>query len=164
MSPKRVKNVRKRRGAQKWILSTLREMNPSETLSTSKIAKRIQKASGKAFHKNSVYNALRILVHDGALKVVRAGHEKTYQVSGAAPPAPRSTPRPRTTPAMSSPPVAESIAIPEPTPATPAVTPAALPHKLALGEILVIRVEGDEVVTATNLHGQLVLERHPLPA
>ncbi|HZY70868.1 MAG TPA: hypothetical protein VFF67_07840 [Thermoplasmata archaeon] len=38
-----------------------------------------------------------------------------------------------------------------------------LPHKLALGEILVLSVTEGEVLTATNLHGRLLLERHPLP-
>jgi len=40
---------------------------------------------------------------------------------------------------------------------------AGLPHKLALGEILVFPVRDGHVLAATNLHGRLVFERHPLP-
>ena len=39
---------------------------------------------------------------------------------------------------------------------------AMLPHKLALGEILVLSVSNGHVLAATNLHGRLVFERHPL--
>lgn len=150
MSPKSAKASRKLRGAQKWIVTELRSLGPSVRLSTSQIAKRISRARGKAFHKNSVYNALRILVKSGHVTMVRSGHEKQYQASsgaGAAAAAPAAR-----APAMA---------------ATTAAVPSAggmLPHKLALGEILVVSVEGGQVVTATNLHGRLVLERHPLPA
>ena len=68
MSPKRAKTSRKPRGAQKWILAELRSLDSGATLSTSKIAKRIAKSSGKKYHMLSVYGALRST--DGALTVV----------------------------------------------------------------------------------------------
>jgi hypothetical protein len=51
----------------------------------------------------------------------------------------------------------------QPTPSDPGVLGTMLPHKLALGEILVLSIGNGQVLTATNLHGRLSLERHPLP-
>jgi hypothetical protein len=164
MARKSAKVGRKLRGAQKWIVGELRSLGPSETLSTSKIAKRISKLSGKRFHKNSVYNALRILVGRGDIKVVRSGREKSYQVAStsstvaapsvAAPRAASPVAQPKSpAPARSEPVVVESYPI-----------PSALPHKLALGEILVLEIGDGFVMIATNLHGRLVVERQSVPA
>ncbi|MCI4325579.1 MAG: hypothetical protein L3K00_06840 [Thermoplasmata archaeon] len=150
MPSKTTRAARKLRGAQKWILDELRAVGPSVRLSTSQIAKKVSKARGKTFHKNSVYNALRILVRRGSISVVRDGHEKLYQASATG--------------------TAGAVA---PTARTEATRPVAsvempsvdsFPHKLALGEILVVGIDGGQLVTATNLHGRLVLERHPLPS
>jgi hypothetical protein len=51
----------------------------------------------------------------------------------------------------------------QPSPSDPWVLAAMLPHKLAPGEILVLSIGSGNVLTATNLHGRLALERHPLP-
>jgi hypothetical protein len=151
MPGKKSKATRKLRGAQKWIVSELGSLKPGARLSTSEIAKRISKNRQKKFHKNSIYNALRLLVERGRLRVVRIGREKTYQLaSGATPAAEMARPEPAVAPSVEPSPMSTSIA-------------SNLPHKLALGEILVLSIEGDEVVTATNLHGRLVLERHRQP-
>src|SRR5689334_18815965 len=129
MPGKRAKVARKLRGAQKWIVAELGEVRAGTRLSTSEIAKRISKSRQKKFHKNSVYNALRLLVQRGRVTVHRVGREKTYQLAGAAGPAASS-------PGPASPMAAE---------AAPRVSSSAsvtnLPHKLALGEILVLSVE-----------------------
>jgi hypothetical protein len=149
MSPKRGKSTRKPRGAQKWILAELRSLGAGAQLSTSQLAKRIEASSKKSFHKNSVYNALRILVRNGAIRVAREGHEKMYRIGSAV----RSV-KARLTPAVEMPTV---------TPVVETLLPSGtLPHKLALGEILVLSVNDGIVTTATNLHGKLVVERHPL--
>ena len=153
MSPKQSKASRKIRGAQKWILDELRTLRPSVRLSTSEIAKKISKTRGKSFHKNSIYNALRILVQRGHVVVVRDGHEKFYQASGAAMTSPSTGDSGSRIIARTSPSMSASSDVPT----------GMLPHKLALGEILVIGIDGREVITATNLHGRLVLERHPVP-
>jgi hypothetical protein len=161
MSPKRAKRSKEPRGAQKWILAELRSLDPSATLSTSKIAKRIAKSSGKKFHKNSVYLALRELAARGDIKVTRVGLEKTYRSAKDLNPSGNQTP-----PASKA---AQVEASPEgerpmhPTPSDPGSLAAMLPHKLALGEILVLSIGNGQVLTATNLHGRLALERHPLP-
>src|SRR5580658_3194521 len=87
MATRRRKAARKLRGAQKWIMAEISALRPSESLSTAQIAKRIKKASGKEFHKNSVYLALRKLVSGGSILAVRNGQEKNYKLSksGGAP-------------------------------------------------------------------------------
>jgi hypothetical protein len=151
MAPKRTKASKQPRGAQKWVLAELRALNPGARLSTSQIAKRIGKARQKTFHKNSVYNALRLLVGRGAIDVVRSGRQKTYSAAASG----SSAPSPSSAGGRVAAPIAES----------PELGPVLshFPHKLALGEILVLSIGSGEVLTATNLHGRLVLERHPVP-
>jgi hypothetical protein len=161
MSPKRAKASRKPRGAQKWIIAELRSLGPSVSLSTSKIAKRIAKSSGKNFHKNSVYLALRQLAGRGDIKATRVGLEKTYRISKNPESRSRQT-RPAGEAAKAEP-TPQGDAPTGPTPSDPGVLAAVLPHKLALGEILVLSIGNGHVLTATNLHGRLALERHPLP-
>ena len=161
MSPKRAKTSKEPRGAQKWILAELRSLGPSASLSTSKIAKRIAKSSGKKFHQNSVYLALRQLAGRGDVKATRVGLEKTYRIAmdlGRG-----STQPQRPIEAAKVEPAPEGDAPMPPTPSDARVLAAMLPHKLALGEILVLSIGNGHVLTATNLHGRLALERHPLP-
>lgn len=150
MPRRRTRAIRAPRGAQKWILNEFGGESPGKRLSTSAITRRIEKASGKSFHKNSVYKALRLLVNRRALSVIKSGREKLYQVLG--------TVRSAATPATRKGKPAAAVASREARPAT-----AMLPHKLGLGEILVLSVGVREVLTATNLHGRLALERHRLP-
>jgi hypothetical protein len=151
------------RGVQKWILTVLREAGPSGSLPTAKLAKRIAKSSGKRYHQNSVYTALRILTSQGAIKATRKGNEKSFAIAGRS----------------QAPIVRSLVEAGAPTPADlpevvvageHALSPesirqaAGLPHKLALGEILVFPVRDGHVLAATNLHGRLVFERHVLPS
>jgi hypothetical protein len=161
MSPKRARTPDEPRGAQEWILAELRSLGPPASLSTSRIAKRIAKSSGKKFHKNSVYLALRQLAGRGDIKATRDGLEKTYRISKDL-----ESKSERSSPAIEA---AKVVRAPDvnattrPTPCDPGALPAILPHKLALGEILVLSIGNGHVLTATNLHGRLALERHPLP-
>ncbi|MDE1821896.1 MAG: hypothetical protein KGJ23_13970 [Euryarchaeota archaeon] len=50
-----------------------------------------------------------------------------------------------------------------PTPVSSAPTSAPLPHRLSLGEVLVLEIGEDHLETATNVHGRVVLERHARP-
>jgi hypothetical protein len=161
MSPKRAKSLKEPRGAQKWILAELRSLGPKASLSTSKIAKRIAKSSGKKFHKNSVYLALRQLAGRGDIKATRNGLEKTYRIAVGL--ESRSKKSPTATEAAEVEPAPEADAPMRPAPSDPRVLAAMLPHKLALGEILVLSIGNGQVLTATNVHGRLELERHPLP-
>jgi hypothetical protein len=161
MSPKRARAPPEPRGAKKWILAELRSLGPSASLSTSKIVKRIAKSSGKKFHQNSVYLALRQLVGRGDIKATRVGLEKTYRIAMALESSSKQSSR--ATEAAKVEPAPEGDAPMQPTPSDPRVLAAMLPHKLALGEILVLSIGNGHVLTATNLHGRLALERHPLP-
>jgi hypothetical protein len=162
MSPKRAKRSKEPRGAQKWILAELRSLGPSATLSTSKIAKRIAKSSGNKFHKNSVYLALRELAARGDIKATRVGLEKMYHVAKGPESGATHSPLAREAARVETPPQADRAL--QPTAPDYGVQAATLPHKLALGEILVLSIGNGHVLTATNLHGRLALERHPLPS
>jgi hypothetical protein len=151
MSPKKVKVSEKQRSTQDWVLDTLRALSPGGRLSTTKIAKKITKASGRSYHENSIYNALRALVSEGTIGMARSGREKLYFIRNSAP----RTPAVRS----STPKVSTSAA-----PPTPNVAIGALPHRLGLGDILVLRIDNGIVLSATNLHGKLVFERHSLTA
>ena len=162
MSPKRTKSSRTPRGAQKWILEELQSIGRSASLSTDKISKRIAKASGKSFHKNSVYLALRKLTNQGRIKVTRMGHSKSYSLSEVSKP-PKSMPSSKTATVVPASSVENSAGVSHETWPERVAHAAGLPHKLALGEILVLSVSEDHVLVATNLHGRLVFERLPLP-
>jgi hypothetical protein len=162
MPGKRSTESREPRGVQKWVLTVLREAGPSGTLTTGKIAKRVAKSSGKKYHQNSVYTALRILTSQGALRATRKGNEKSYAVAGwRQAPITRSEVEPES-PMDSGPP---EIAVAREHPASPESIrlAAGLPHKLALGEILVFPVRDGHLLAATNLHGRLVFERRRVP-
>jgi len=161
MSPKRAKRSKEPRGVQKWILAELRSVGSSTTISTSKIAKRIAKSSGKKFHKNSVYLGLRELAARGDIKVTRVGLEKTYRIAKDLNPSANQTPPARKAAKVGVSPEGDRPT--QPTSSDPGVLATMLPHKLALGEILVLSIGNGRVLTATNLHGRLALERHPLP-
>lgn len=150
MSSKRANDAGKLLSAQEWILMELRALRPGARLSTSDIAKRISRASRKTFHKNSVYNALRLLVRRGIIAMVQKGRQKMYHVTDTPRSAVPNAPAPNARRSARS-----NAGVDD--------SDAALPHKLALGEILVVRIRDGHLVTATNLHGRLTVERHPLP-
>jgi hypothetical protein len=162
MPGKRSKASREPRGVQKWILSVLKEAGPSGSLPTAKIAKRIAKSSGKRYHQNSVYLGLRTLSSQGAIKATRKGTEKSYAIAGW-------SQAPITRSEISTETAMPAERLGAPVASEHALSPesirlgAGLPHKLALGEILVFPVRGGHVLAATNLHGQLVFERHTVP-
>jgi hypothetical protein len=160
VSPNRVKPPRKPRGAQRWILAELRAADPETPLSTSKIAKRVAKASGKKFHPNSIYVALRILVKKGAVRAIRDGHAKAYQLASLRTSSSTTSPKVR---AAARKPAAPEMARAQPQPTLP-LQPGSEPatqHKLAVGELLILHVGETHVETATNVHGRMVVERHP---
>jgi hypothetical protein len=162
MPGKRANNPRDPHGVQKWILAVLREAGQSVSLSTAKLAKRIAKSSGKRYHPNSVYTALRILTSQGAIKATRKGVQKSYAIAGwSQPPIKRSEVEPEARSRADLPEIAVATAHSSSPESIPLA--AGLPHKLALGEILVFPVRDGHVLAATNLHGRLVFERHPLP-
>jgi hypothetical protein len=133
-----------------WVLETVRAASIEGTpVPTTRIEREIAKRSGKTFHRNSIYNALRALKNQGLLREQKKGNSKTYVL--AATPALRATPptsKHVTTPTGSG--TAHAVAKP----------PIALPHKLAWGEVLVLSVGDDHIETATNFFGHMVVQKH----
>jgi hypothetical protein len=156
------KTAREATGVQKWIVAELRGAGPTGSLSTAKLWKRIAKSSGKRYHPNSVYTALRILTSQGAIKATRKGTEKYYAIAGwGQAPIARSEVEPEVLTGADLPEIAMPSASETSLDSIREV--AGLPHKLALGEILVFPARDGQVLAATNLHGRLVFERHVLP-
>jgi hypothetical protein len=142
---------------QGLVLAILREAG--ESISTAKLTKRIAKSSGKRYHQNSVYSALRILTSQGAIKATRKGTEKSYAIAGwSQAPISRSEVEPEVLTGADMPETA--VASAHPLSPESIREAAGLPHKLALGEILVFPARDGHVLAATNLHGRLVFERH----
>ncbi len=61
------------------------------------------------------------------------------------------------------PPATPGRARPDRRPPVP-LSAASRPQKLGSGEILVLRIGPDEIVSAVNRRGRLVIQRHPLPS
>jgi hypothetical protein len=162
MSPQRLKAPRNARGAQQWILSELRSIGSRTSLSTAQVAERISRSSGRKFHVASVYLALRTLEDRGDIKSERLGRNKVFRVTDAAyaresasPPKTKTSGNLRSARAL---PIAMPQAVQD-----FGERASNLAHKLALGEILVLEIEDRQVLTATNLHGRLSLDRHAFP-
>lgn len=146
------------RGTPQWILREFRAMGRGIQMSTADIAKRLAKVRGHAYHRNSIYNALRMLTRRGELRMVRTGRQKVYRLQEAGRSVPSSAPSvaPRAT--------ARPVAAPAPSVAPSAVpAPTSGPHKLAHGELLVLSVSESHVLSGTNQRGRLVLKRHRIP-
>ncbi|HEV2166115.1 MAG TPA: hypothetical protein VGS23_03935 [Thermoplasmata archaeon] len=153
MSRKSTKSAKRPRGTPGWILAEFQSLGAGARLSTSQIAKRISKARGKKYHRNSIYNALRLLTRRGDVQMTKSGREKIYLLgSGSGVRAPRSEPSPAAVQVETL--SAEVQTMP---------SDGTLGHKLALDEILVLRSTDRHVVSATNKRGRLVLKKHPLP-
>jgi hypothetical protein len=166
MPPRRKGEKRARHGTRSLILKVFQASDAPATLRTTAIVERVSKEAGTSIPAFSVYSALRTLVKRKVLKAGREGHEKSYSLVGptapthaptAAPtPAAWSAPRPVGTPVAATP-VAPTTSAPTPISAPP----PALPHKLAVGEALILEVGENHVESVTNVHGHLVVERHP---
>ena len=154
------KGPRARHGTRKLILKVFGETGASSSLTTSAIVERVSKEAGTKIPDFSVYSALRTLVRRKVLKAKRVGHEKAYTFLGSKSTAraPKALPPP--TPVKSNrPEPASALVTPEVSPS--AVPSTGIPHKLAVGEALILHVGEEHVEAVTNVHGRLVVERHP---
>ena len=124
---------------------------------TTEIRKKVAQLSGKRIPDYSLYQALRTLVRKKVLQARRVGHEFSYQlVSGkqvARAPATRPPARAPSTRVRPG----RSLTKPD----TEAQREL---HKLAMGDIVILKIGDTFVEVATNLNGRLVLERHPRPS
>ena len=136
--------------ARDWVLEAVRAASIDGTpVPTTRIEREIARRSGKTFHKNSIYSALRVLKHQGLLREQKKGHSKTYVLEAA-------------TALRAAPPTAKQVASPTGSETAQAVAkpPLTLPHRLAWGEVLVLSVDDAHVETATNFFGHVVVQKH----
>ena len=148
----------KRHGTRNFVLEALATTQKGPAITTSAIIKQVRKLAGKRIPEETIRSSLKTLVRQRVVKGRKSGHEKVYklvpdQLGAARAPAP---PPARTSPEATTPPSRIGNA-------DSAVAQSLLPHKLAVGEILILEIGAAHVETATNVHGKVVLERHTRP-
>lgn len=136
------------KSAQDWVAESLQS---SEELSFRQLETETAKRAGHRYSKPAIYLALKNLTDQGHIELLGRGRRRAYHWLAASDASPALPPKPgRTT----------RLDLPTP----PGVSsPSVLAQHLALGEIVIISIAGRSVLTASNQHGRLVLERHPLP-
>jgi DNA-binding PadR family transcriptional regulator len=159
MSPDSRDPNAKRRPLKEWITDALREGGP---LTTTKLRKKVAELSGAKYHMNSMYLALRSLKKNGAVAATRKGRQRFYAIGRKVVQAAERVEqrvarvaRPRRAARAAA---AMAVASTEP------AMVQTFPHRLAMGEIAIVRVDGDTVLSATNVHGELVLKKHRVPS
>jgi len=166
---------RNRYDTKNLVLKVLGEGPTRGGLTTADVTRRVSELRGEQVPEDAVGTVLRGLVGEKVLKWRRVGHKKAYRLAVPAtrpvpaapaptapvPPAPE-TPEPPALPVPELPSGAPEIARIGPPDALDASALGKFPHKLAVGEILLLGVQDGHVVSATNVHGKLVVERHPI--
>ncbi len=155
MAGRRQRGKRVSHGTRKWILKVLESGKDAGEISGSEIRQRIAKLSGAKIPDYSVYQALRTLVRQKRVRARRVGREFSYRLSADKQAAPATRPAARA-----------------PSPKVRPTRPRAKPdadvgrelHKLAMGDIVILKIGDTFVEVATNLNGRLVLEKHSRPA
>ena len=152
---------RVRHGTRALIMKTFNEGDgKGKKFSTATLLESVRRLSGTKIPEPTIRASLRTLLRQKVLQARRAGREKVYSLVPASSPSPSkpATPTMSEQPALLPAPVIEAQPYPVPTPPG-----TALPHKLAVGEVLVLHVGESHVETVSNVHGKVVLERHPRP-
>ncbi len=162
MNGRRQRGKRARHGTRDWVLKVLESADVPRPMRTSEIRQQVAKLSGRRIPDFSLYHALRTLVRRKAIRVRRVGREHTYQPSAGKPTAPAAPKGPRSRRAIAPRVAKPSVTVAAPTRKADAETRREL-HKLAMGDIVILKIGDTFVEVATNLNGRLVLERHPRP-
>ena len=172
--PKRRSGVR--HGTRNFILRSLEPTKSGTAVSTPDLIAQVRKLSGKSIPEETIRASLRTLVKNGVVGGRKVGRQKVYRLarsgSTTAAPAQRHV-RKRAPRMVEHTGVIEEVSfphepeLPSPEPASSVTVGAtapsqalSVPHKLAVGEALVLHVGETHVETATNVHGKIVLERH----
>jgi hypothetical protein len=150
---------RTRHNARKWILKALQSAGSGRGVPTSEIQSKVKTLSGSAIPSYSVYQALRTLTRRKIVSARRMGRELTFTLTSRTSAAREAAPRAATPAPMEAPP-----AMPSPVEVSAPSAISQLPHKLAPGEISILHISEEHVESATNHHGQLVIERHKRPS
>jgi hypothetical protein len=147
-----------RHGTRNFILEALETTQKSPAIATAAVIKAVRKLAGKRIPEETIRSSLKTLVRQRVVKGRKSGHEKVYKLVREEPRLAPSSPAPTSPPAPLPPlprPRVESAEL--------AVSQPLLPHKLAVGEILILEIGPAHLETATNVHGKVVLERHARP-
>ena len=152
---------RVRHGTRALIMKTFNEGDgKGKKLSTATLVESVRRLSGTKIPEPTIRASLRTLLRQKILQARRAGREKVYSRV----PASLATPPKMATSAVNATPAPLQVPDIEPQPyPIPPPPEAALPHKLAVGEVLVLHVGESHVETVSNIHGKVVLERHLRP-
>ena len=166
----------KRHGTRNLTLEALEETRTGPAVATMAIIKQVRKLAGKRIPEETIRSSLKTLVRQRVVKGRKNGKEKFYKLV-VAPSAAGATTSSGGTPLPERVPLNElfeghakeprhvvgwidpkterfkNVVVGEPT----------LPHKLAVGEILVLELGVAHVETVTNVHGKVILERHARP-
>ena len=155
--PRRKQRAQVRHGTRDFVLKVLEGTVSGPAIGTMAIIKQVRKLAGKRLPEETIRSSLKTLVRQRLAKGRKRGHEKTYKLVQATETAaaPRALPtRPETLPGGPAPPAAPSAAD---------LATRSFPHKLAVGEILVLSHEKDHLLVAANVHGRLEVQKHQLP-
>ena len=149
---------RKRHGTRAFILEALEATRKGPAIATQAVIKQVRKLAGKRIPEETIRSSLKTLVRQRVVKGRKSGNEKVYKLVLAGTPtgpAPSIPPGTRPLPRPTSPARTELTEI--------ALAQPVLPHKLAVGEVLILEIGAAHVETATNVHGRVVVERHARP-
>ena len=173
MPPKKSGTPTKRRPLREWITDVLRESGP---LTTTKLRKKVGEKTGAKYHMNSMYLALRSLKKNGAVSATRKGRQRFYalgrkvevaaqkakvDIVAVAQRAEQKVARRGRPPEARGP---DALRRTEPVVGPRDGRARGAAHRLAMGEIAIVDVDKDTVLSAANVHGELVLKRHPVPS
>ncbi len=156
MKARRQRTKRPRHDTRNWVLKAIKSVDGSQPMRTAEIRKKVAQLSGKRIPDYSLYQALRTLVRKKVLQARRVGREFSYQLVSVKQVARAPATRP---PAR---PPSNKVRPGRPLPKPDAEAGREL-HKLAMGDIVILKIGDTFVEVATNLNGRLVLERHPRP-
>ncbi|MDE1820869.1 MAG: hypothetical protein KGJ23_12640 [Euryarchaeota archaeon] len=176
MAPARRKRVLTRQGTRDFVLKALEETRRGRAVATMAIIRQVRKLSGKRIPEETIRSSLKTLVRQRLVKGRKNGNEKFYKLV-AAPSAAGAATSSAETPPPERVPLNELFErhAKEPRHAVGWIDPKTerfrniivgeptLPHKLAIGEVLILEIGLAHVETATNVHGKVVLERHTRP-
>ncbi|MDG6898140.1 MAG: hypothetical protein JRN24_00235 [Nitrososphaerota archaeon] len=145
----------KRHGTRNFILETLETTRKGPAAATAAIIKQVRKLAGKRIPEETIRSSLKTLVRQRVVKGRKIGHEKVYKLVPAG-----SSMGSTSSVSSETRPIPRPVSTPRADPAELAAAQPLLPHKLAVGEVLILEIGAAHVETATNVHGKVVLERH----
>ncbi len=126
-----------RYGTRDVILSVLSTPEAANGLLTRQLVEKVRAEVGEKIAYQTIFQATKVPVREGQITRTKVGREYSF--------------------ALTRGPDASS----ETTPATASVVEG-LPHRLDPGQVLVLRHDADSIVTVSNVHGLVKIEKHKI--